>query len=337
MTAAALPLLLAAHLAAAPAREPARIIFDTDMGNDVDDAMALALLHALWSRDECRVLAVTLTKSDPLAGPFCAALNAFYGRGTIPVGIRRAREGSGGSKFLKLASERDGDQPRYPHTLDPATAPDAVPLLRQVLAGQPDGSVSIVQVGFSSNLATLLDTPADAASPLPGKELVKAKVKLLSIMAGAFATIDHNNRYLEYNVTNDRAACRKLAAEWPTPVVWSGFEIGIAIPYPAASVERDYAYVEHHIVAEAYRLYCGPGHDRPTWDLTSALYAVRPDRGYFDLSRPGRVTVEEDGFTRFTPQNNGRDRFLLVNQQQLARTREALVQLTSQPPDKIAR
>jgi inosine-uridine nucleoside N-ribohydrolase len=192
--------------------------------------------------------------------------------------------------------------------------------------------VVIAQVGFFSNLAALLDTPADAHSPLSGQELIRRKVRLLSIMAGAFQTIDHNNRYLEYNVVNDIPAAQKLARAWPTPIVWSGFEIGIAARYVAVSIERDFAYAPHHPVAEAYQLYEPTPHERPTWDLTSVLYAIRPDRDYFALSPAGRVTVDPDGFTRFAPQREGRDRFLILNEVRTARTREALVQLTSQPP-----
>src|SRR5690606_23073368 len=105
--------------------------------------------------------------------------------------------------------------------------------------------------------------------------------------------------YREYNVIKDVPSCAKLVERWPTEIVFSGFEIGIAIPYPATSIERDYDYVKHHPLAEAYILYEPPPHNRPTWDLTSVLYAVHPDRGYFDLSKPGDVTVEDDGFTRF--------------------------------------
>jgi purine nucleosidase len=130
------------------------------------------------------------------------------------------------------------------------------------------------------------------------------------------------------------AASKRLARDWPTPVVWSGFEIGIAVPYPAVSIERDFQYVPHHPVAEAYRLYIPPPHERPTWDLTSVLYAVRPDRGYFGLSAPGHVTIEENGFTRFTPAPDGRDRFLTLTEIQVAQVKEALVELASQPPCK---
>jgi hypothetical protein len=118
----------------------------------------------------------------------------------------------------------------------------------------------------------------------------------------------------------------------PVPIVFSGYEIGTAVPYPAVSIERDYGYVPHHPLAEAYWRYNPPPHNRPTWDLTSVLYAVFPDRGYFGLSEPGRVTVEDDGFTRFDPVADGAHRYLTLSPEQAARVTEALVQLSSQPP-----
>ena len=39
--------------AATRAATPVKIIFDTDVGNDVDDVLALSVLHALQSRGEC--------------------------------------------------------------------------------------------------------------------------------------------------------------------------------------------------------------------------------------------------------------------------------------------
>ncbi len=311
---------------------PAKIIFDTDIGNDVDDVMALAMLHALQRQGQCELLAVTITKKDRLAAPFTAAVNAFYGREDLPIGVGANAVDTGGSKFLKLAEATDDGKPRFPQKLTGQTLPEAVQLIRNTLSQQPDRSVCLVQVGFFSNLAALLDSQPDAFSPLNGKELIKQKVKLLSIMAGSFQTIKHNNHYLEYNVIKDIPAAQKLEREWPSPIVWSGYEIGIAAAYPSVSIERDYQYVPHHPVAEAYCLYNPPPHDRPTWDLTAALYAVFPDRGYFDLSSAGQVTVEADGFTRFTPKKNGRDSFLIVNDLQVARLKETFVRLCSQPP-----
>jgi inosine-uridine nucleoside N-ribohydrolase len=316
----------------AHAAEPVRIIFDTDIGNDVDDALALGMLHSLQSRDECELLAVTITKDHALAAPFVDAVNTFYGRGKIPIGMVHDGVTPEESKFLPLATQRDGGKLRYPHNLkDGADAPEATALLREVLAAQPDASVTMVQVGFSTNLARLLDTPADEHSDLSGLELVKKKVSVLSIMAGAFQPIEGKS-YREYNVVFDLPAAKKLAAKWPTPIVWSGFEIGLAIPYPAASIEQDYQYVEHHILPEAYQLYTPTPHERPTWDLTSGLWAVRPERDYFGLSEPGTVTVAEKGETNFSPSPEGKHRYLTVDPLQIARVKEALVQLCSQPP-----
>src|SRR3954463_9928941 len=128
--------------------EPVRLIFDTDMGNDVDDVLALGMIHALQSRGVCELLAVTVTKDHELAGPFVDAVNTFYGRPRIPVGVVRGGATRDEGKFLKLAR----DARKYPHALKrSADAPEAVALLRKVLAAQPDGSVVIVQVGFATN------------------------------------------------------------------------------------------------------------------------------------------------------------------------------------------
>jgi inosine-uridine nucleoside N-ribohydrolase len=320
-----------------PKSPPVKIIFDTDIGNDVDDVLALCILHALQTRGDCELLAVTITKPDELAAPFVDAINNFYGRTNIPIGYTQAGLTNQSGKFLSLANAKDGAAVRYPHSLSRSSdAPPATKLLRKILAGQPDSSVVLVQVGFFSNFAALLDTPGDDSSPLTGRELVKQKVPLLSIMAGSFQTIGNNNHYLEYNVISDIPAAQKLARDWPSPIVWSGFEIGIAAPFPATSIERDFHYVAHHPAAEAYYLYNPPPHNRPTWDPTSALYAVAPERGYFNLSAAGQVTVEPDGFTRFTPSPNGRDRFLILTPDQIPRLKEALVQLASQPPHVAA-
>jgi purine nucleosidase len=312
------------------ADSPVSLVFDTDVGNDVDDALALGVIHALESRGECRLLAVTVTKDESLSAPYIDAVNTFYGRGDVPIGAVRDGKTPEPSKFTALADAQDDGELRYPHDLrSGADAPDAVDVLRRVLAAAEDGSVVIVQVGFSTNLARLLDSHADKASPFDGVELVRRKVRLLSMMAGAF---NSGEPMAEYNVKVDVPAAQALVEKWPTPIVFSGFEVGIALEYPAESIERDFAYVAHHPLAEAYWLYEPPPHNRPTWDLTSVLYAVRPDRGYFDVSPPGRVTIDEAGITTFEPDAQGRHRFLIVTPDQRGRTLEALVQLASQPP-----
>lgn len=321
---------------AAEPERPVPLIFDTDIGNDVDDVLALGMIHALEDRGDCKLLAVTITKDNPLAASFTDAVNTFYGRGNIPIGICKSGVTPQKGKFNVLAEKQDNGKLRYPHDLkDPKQMPSAVSVLRKALADAKDHSVAIAQVGFSTNLANLLKSPADAISPLNGSELVKQKVKLLSVMAGAFEKIPRNGKLVdhrEYNVVKDIPAATSLANYWPTPIIWSGFEIGLSVPYPHTSIEEDYNYVDHHPLAEAYVLYNPPPHDRPTWDLTSVLYAVFPHRGYFDLSETGTVTVEKDGLTTFKPSDAGRHQYLKLNDLQRARLIEALVQLSSQPP-----
>src|SRR5262249_30710125 len=126
-------------------RQPGKVklCFDTDMGNDIDDALALGVIHALQSRGECELLSVTLSKDHELAAPFVDVVNTFYGRGGIPIGVVRDGKTAEESKYLRATVEaRTGDGPRYPHDLvSGRNAPEAVSLLRRTLAAQPDGSV----------------------------------------------------------------------------------------------------------------------------------------------------------------------------------------------------
>ena len=318
---------------AAEPERPMRLIFETDMGNDIDDALALGVIHALESRGECKLLAVTINKDNAFAAPFVELVNTFYGRGEIPIGVVRGGKTPEDGRYVRQVCElRDGERPRYPRRLKSgAEAPEAVELLRKTLAAQPDGAVTIVSVGFSTNLARLLDSAGDEHSPLSGEKLVAQKCRLLSAMAGNFSG-KHAEK--EYNIFIDAPAAAKVFERWPTPIVASGFEVGEAVTYPFESIERDFAYVEHHPLVEAYRLYVEGAHDRPTWDLTSVLYAVRPERGYFGLSASGKIRVDENSLTHFTPGESGRHRYLTISAEQRVRVREALVELASQPPTR---
>ena len=99
-------------------------------------------------------------------------------------------------------------------------------------------------------------------------------------------------------------------------------------------MREDYSCAKRHPLVEAYQHYRGLENDQPTYDLTSVLYAVRPDRGYFSLSPPGRISVAQDGTTSFQPESQGPHRYLIVNAEQIARVREAQELLCSQPPMK---
>lgn len=332
-----LTLLFAIELTA---KEPVKIIFDTDIGNDIDDTMALAVAHALQNRGELEILAVTTTKDHPYAGPMVSLVNTFYGRADIPIGLVKNGVTPEEGRYNKnVAEARDENgQLKFPRKVNPDTPlPEAVALLRKTLASQPDGSVVIVQIGFFTNLARLLDTPGDEFSPLNGKELVMKKVKYVSLMAGAFegAEKKYHLDTAEYNVGCDLPSARKMIAEWPTEMVFSGFEIGMEIMHPSASMRQDFEYIAHHPVKEGYAFYRGLDKDQPTFDLNSVLYAARPDRGYYSLSEPGTVSFDEKGISSFKADPAGKHRFQIVTPLQKAMVREALVQLTSEPPKKL--
>jgi inosine-uridine nucleoside N-ribohydrolase len=316
-----LAILLALALGSAMA-QPVPVIFDTDMGNDVDDALALAMLHALESRGECRLLAVTVTKDNPWSAVYVDLVNTFYRRARIPVGMVKNGVTPEDSPMIQTPSERKRADGRllYPRRLaSGADAPEAAALIRRMLAAEQDGSVVIVQVGFSTNLARLLDSPEDVA-------LVKRKVKLLSVMAGNFV-----QPKAEFNVQRDTASARKLFERWPTEIVASGFEIGEKLLFPAVRIEHDFSWTEAHPVVDAYRAYKPMPYDRPTWDLTAVLYAVRPGGGYFGLSVPGRIRSDDQGRTQFEAEASGTHHYLTLSEAQRARTLETLVLLASQP------
>ncbi len=315
-------------------REPVRIIFDTDLGNDVDDALALAVAHAFENRDECKILAVTLTKANPYAASMADVLDTFYGRPNIPIGMVHngvtPEEGAYNKQVALTKTEKQ--QPAFPHRIGEKTpVPDAVMVLRKVLAGEKDGSVVIVQIGFSTNLARLLESGPDNISELSGLQLVEKKVRLLSIMAGTF---DSKYTHVEYNIAKDLPSAKKLFADWPTEIVFNGYEIGDMIQYPSASILNDYDYVKYHPVREAYHYYCSLNRDTPAFDIMSVLYAARPDRGYFDLSENGTVVLDAEGKTTFQPNPNGKHRYMIVSAIQIARIREAFSNLASEPPKK---
>lgn len=313
--------------------DPLKLIFDTDMGNDIDDAMALAMIHALQDKGEVELLAVTSTKDHPLSAAYIDALNTFYGRPDIPVGAVRNGVTKEQGRYLGTMERKNGEDGLvYPRDLKSGKeAMEAVALLRKTLAAQPDGSVSIAQVGFFTNLVRLVESKTDEYSPLSGEDLIKKKVKQLGVMAGAFTEINGNKRYLEYNVKMDIPSAQALAEKWPGKIIWSGFEIGIAARYPWGSIVNDYNYITNHPIKEGYLTYCKRGEHRPTWDLTTVLQMVYPERGYFTLSEAGTVTVEKDSFTRHQV-GKGQHQIIRMNEQQAARVKEAFVQLCSFPP-----
>ncbi|WP_229214139.1 nucleoside hydrolase [Dyadobacter flavalbus] len=176
---------------------------------------------------------------------------------------------------------------KYPHKIARTSdAPDAVETYRKILAKQPDKSVTIITIGFLTNLAGLLDSQADASSQLSGANLIRKKVKLLVSMAGAFP------QGREYNVLVDSLASQKVFSEWPTDIVFSGWEIGEKIKTGLKVIANEQLKSP---VKDVYQLAMPKAKEdangRMSWDQTAVLVGIRGVQPYFGLKK-GRIIVE---------------------------------------------
>ena len=296
--------------------ERMNIIFETDMGNDVDDALAIDMLYKYNRQGRINLMAVMLNKEGEFPPRYIDLLNIWYKQKRIPIGLspRAGQSMVAGANYTQVVCEKKDEKgkPLYKRSIkDYSKLLSAVMLYRKLLAKAEDASVTIVSVGFSTNLALLLDTEADEYSLLTGKELIAKKVKRLVTMAGHI----QNPNFAEYNVVNDVKACQRVFAEWPTPIYMSPFELGLQICYPANSIENDFTWAPHHPIVDSYKAYLPKIEDRPTWDLTAVLYAIDPQQ-FFNISPAGRVVVTDEGYTHYTQDASGRHYYLSVTPEQ---------------------
>jgi len=317
---------------------PSRIslIFETDMGNDTDDALALDMLYKYTDMELINFLGVSTNKDSPYSIEFLDLMNTWYGYPKLPMGkitkgVDCENDAINFAKETCLYEEK-GVSPFARTYKDYGNIPESPQFYRALLAKQPNQSVVIVSVGFSTNLSRLLDTPPDQFSPLTGKELVAQKVKLLSMMAGH---TQMESGFKEYNVVKDIPAAQKVFNKWPTPIVVSPFEVGIAAMIPASFFETHPDYATPHPLKIAYDSYMPQPYDRPTWDLTSVLFAVEGADKYFNVSEKGRFEVDDEGQTRFVPDENGNHAYLSVNSEQIENVKNRIITLLSQKPKNL--
>ena len=283
-------------------QKPVNIIFDSDMGPDYDDVGAIAILHALADKGEANILAtIASTKYEGVAGVL-NVFNTYFNRPNIPIGVPKG-------KALELRDWQhwtDTILAKYPHQVkNNDEVPDAVQLYRKILASQPDNSVTIVTIGFLTNLSNLLNSTADQYSPFDGKQLVKKKVKLLICMGGRFPS------GYEFNVMKDAAASQNVYENWSTPVVFSGFEIGAKVLAGLPLIHNE--TIKNDPVKDVFRISIPLAKEdslgRKSWDETAVLVAIKGYSDFYTLY-PGRIKVAGDG--KNTWDNNGKGQAYLV-------------------------
>lgn len=283
--------------------EPVNLIFDTDMAPDYDDVGALALLHALADSGEVNILATVSSNKCATAAPCIDVINTYFGRSDIPIGAVR---GDAADRTTWHSGLRWTDElpKKYPHRIQSTSeCEDALRLYRRILSQQPDHSVTIVTVGFFSNMRNLLLSQPDEISPLSGKELIGKKVKQLVSMAGAFP------QGREFNVYVDVEAAQFIVKEWPTPILFSGFEIGSQIFTGKRLMESG---IKNNPIVDTYSM-CLPQDNlkgRDSWDQTATLVAVRGASKYFDIEY-GTIIINEDGSNTWKADPKGKHARLL--------------------------
>jgi len=330
-------IVLAGNVSAEVQKRPINIIFETDMGNDVDDAMALDLLYKGMDDHKINLLAVMSNKDNKYSTEYIDILNTWYGYPEIPVGrivsgTDTIDEAVNYTKTVCLMKDEKGG-PYYVRTKNEnKLLPEATKLYRKILAQQADTSVTIVSVGFSTNIVRLLATPPDEISPLSGKDLIAKKVKLLSVMAGSFG----EKAIAEFNVRTDISAAKTLFTSWPTPIVVAPFETGLAVEYPATSIMNDFKWSkEKHPLIEAYKVYLPMPYDRPTWDLIATLYVLNPSDKFFTRTCWGIISIDDKGFSTFVAKKDGNHAFLSMTPAQAAATRDSFIkEITRKPANK---
>ncbi len=262
--------------------KPKKIILDTDLGGDCDDAGAIAVLANLAKKGLAEILAVTYCIGNPWGCYFVKDELRYFGFERVPVGCLKDKgfmDAEGYARYTKPYCEK--------MNVAPTETEDAVKVLRRTLAengGAKD--ITLAAIGPLRNIANLLSSGADEISPLTGKELIEANVSEFVTMLGSF-TEDK----VEWNVLMDVPSARKCVAEMPVPVTFLPHEAGIGI-VSGYSLEN---VPETHPVRFAYTVYSGyRNHLRFSWDPITVYCAVTGGAPLWER-RPVTVNVREDG------------------------------------------
>jgi purine nucleosidase len=183
--------LLLCLLLVAPFANAEPVIFDTDIGTDIDDAYALV---ALIQRPELELLGVTTVSSDAVARARLAAklLSVAGGKwGSVPVyaGISTA------TQYMKQVEWADG-------FASPSLHEDGgIEFMRREINARP-GEITLIAVGELTNIAALLDSQ-------PG---IGKKIRAISLMGGAVQRgyAPGSKPEPEWNIKSNAAAARTV-------------------------------------------------------------------------------------------------------------------------------
>ncbi|WP_433895812.1 nucleoside hydrolase [Sphingobacterium mizutaii] len=281
-----------------------KIIFDTDMGPDYDDIGAIALLHAFANQGKIEILATVSSDAHKDIPGTIEVYNKYFKRGDIPVGQTYSPLAP---NFTAANNWNEQIIKKFEPTLLNKKYESSVSIYRKVLAEQPDNSVTIVTVGFMTNISDLLQSKADKYSNLTGMELLEKKVKNWVAMAGGFP------QGREFNIHKDAESGVYAFDHFPKPILFSGFEIGDKIKTGGKIAEQK---LESSPVSVGYQINLASYAKeavkaRSSWDQTAVLIAAENPEKYFYLSGPGTMKTEKDGSNYWEPSAQGKHKFII--------------------------
>ena len=264
-------MLVAVQLSVAQSIPPVKIILDTDMASDCDDLGAVAVLHALANQGKAEILGMVCNVSDTNS-PYCLrAVNTFYGRPDIPIGYLNSDSVNPTMGFPYNNKYTDYIATNYPHIPLNAVR-DALDVYTNLLS--TNTGVTIVSIGSMTNLDRLLQSAPD---------LVRNKVTKLVVMGGLYPL--NLQQAFDYNFSLAPFAAVDVAANWPTPIVFTGLGGNVIT---GTGLFDDTRVATNNPIRWGYDLgtrdarfdnvlrgqwpwvsYC-----RPSWDQIAVLYAV---------------------------------------------------------------
>lgn len=297
-------------------QQPVKIIFDTDMGSDCDDVGALALLHHYTRTGRAEIIGCMYSSGKvPYGAAVIEAIHIYYGRPDIPIGAYHGDDL--GDPIDKMTAEKLArDTAAYGHQIiHNRDAPEMTRLCRQLLAEQPDQSVTYLTVGHTKGLYDLLVSGPDDHSPLSGAELVQKKVARW-VALGALGADNEEQQYRkDWNFFFNGTApyTQYLVENFPSPIYYidAGHDV-----LTGKSLART---PPGNIVRTAYRDWLWQVQkktipdQRPSWDLAATYFAVEGTGQFLEEAESGRLEFNAELGCRWL-RESGSDRQTYIRQ-----------------------
>ncbi len=282
-----------------------KYIFDTDIGADCDDAVALLYMLGKMRGGECEVKAITLCTARKYAPAATLALIKDLGYENIPIGEYKG-EPLPCDLIDNYAEVIAGDKNHV--------AEDAVKLMRKTLVENDE--IDIICLGPSCNIARLMESKSDEYSDKGGNELIKGKVGKLYIMGGAFEFSDGEKSFAEWNVEQDIPSAKKVFEDFPCEIAVVPSEVGARVATIASSthgltrkaVETFFKKVDER---NGIQYEDNSERIRPSWDPLTSMAAIGEDE--YNYSENGKVEISDSGITEFKKNKSGKCRYMLIN------------------------